>query len=119
MDDKYVIIYAKNGLKVEVKFSFGNCNMKANMYTVRYSGIISKIKKYLNWKVDYISCGDKNRIFKTFGRGILIGGIELINQIGYNPEDMETEGFDDQFSGQIIDKIYDLKVSSYEEKKNK
>ena len=35
------------------------------------------------------------------------------------PEDIETEGFDDQFRGKIINKIYDIKLSTEEDKSNK
>lgn len=115
IDEKYIEIFNNDNLKVEIKFSFGNCNMKANMYTYRYDGKLSTSKKYLNWKVDYIDCNGNK---KTFGRGIPIGGYDIISEIGGQPEDIETEGFDDQFQGKITDKIYDVKSSIKEEKMN-
>ena len=115
IDEKYIEIFNNDNLKVEIKFSFGNCSMKANMYTYRYDGKLSTSKKYVNWKVDYIDCNGSK---KTFGRGIPIGGYDIISEIGGRPEDIETDGFDDQFQGKIIDKIYDVKSSIKEEKMN-
>ena len=113
LDDEFIEVYNKNNLKIEIKFSFGDCNMKANMYSYRYSGNIGYSKKYLNWKVDYTDCNGRD---KVFGRGVEIGGNRLINEIGSNPEDIITEGFDDQFQGEIKSKIYNLKISNYTEK---
>ena len=114
-DDSYIEIYNKNRLKVEVKFSFGGCDMKANMFTYRYTGRLGPNRQYLNWKIDYIDC---EGVCRTFGRGKEIGGNRLINEIGQNPEEIETEEFDDQFQGIIENKIYDLKVSNYQDKIN-
>lgn len=114
LDDKFIEVYNKNDLKIEIKFSFGGCDMKANMYSYRYSGRIAYGKKYLNWKVDYTDCTGRN---KVFGRGVEIGGNRLIKEIGSNPEDIMTEGFDDQFQGVIKSKIYDLKISNYLDKR--
>ena len=114
-DDKYVEVYNKDGLKLEVKFSFGGCKVKSNMYFYRYDGYLSSSKKYLNWKVDYKDCDNNKR---TYQRGIPIGGPEIIQQIGKRPEDIETDGFDDVFPGFIINKIYDFKVSNYEIRRN-
>tara|TARA_B110000902_G_C14162115_1_gene533580 strand:- start:687 stop:947 length:261 start_codon:yes stop_codon:yes gene_type:complete len=78
------------------------------MYTYKYSGPLILNQKYINWKVDYKDC---NGVNKTFGRGVEIGGNRIIKEIGSSPEDIETEGFDDQFKGKINQKIYDIKVS--------
>ena len=118
-DDQYIEIYNENNLKVEIKVSFGEgCNMmKANMYSYRYDGTLSSETKYINWKIDYIDCNNQKY---TFARGIPIGGKNIKDEIGDYPEDIVTEGFDDNFtSKKLIKEVYDIGVSYQEKRRDK
>ena len=119
IDEKFIEIYNENNLKIEIMISIGEgCNMKANMYSYRYDGMLSSTEKYINWKIDYFDCNNRKR---TFGRGIPIGGHDLINEFGgTRTEDYIKEAFDDQFECKTLKKeVYDVKVSYQEERRDR
>ena len=113
INEKWEVIYNKNGLKVEIQFlvSENSCfNGLPTIINYRYNGSLRKSNEYVNWKLDYINCNDDEYVY---GNGVQIGGASIIKELGSGfLEDVIKEDFDDQITNKkITSGLYNISES--------